>query len=174
MSPEKVSGYVLEDEYRWTNKWITLIGAISLILVSVACLYLEIKAQENLLPSLALAAVLMGVAFATLFRRHKYSEDLKMKYRCDGDCAENRCYGGIHELDVTSPFFAFEVSVGFLTAKGATWYEHYTNLYYNFVNLAIVGAYNAGNGDPAQQERNVRNTLGAIKVMLQAIDAVFS
>ena len=50
----------------------------------------------------------------------------------------------------------------------------HTNLYYNFVNLAIVGAYNAGNGDPAQQERNVRNTLGAIKVMLQAIDAVFS
>ena len=34
----------------------------------------------------------------------------------------------------------------------------HTNLYYNFVNLAIVGAYNAGNGDPAQQERNVRNT----------------
>lgn len=32
----------------------------------------------------------------------------------------------------------------------------------------------AGNGDPAQQERNVRNTLGAIKVMLQAIDAAFS
>ena len=50
----------------------------------------------------------------------------------------------------------------------------HTNLYYNFVNLAIVGAYNAVNGDPAQQERNVRNTLGAIKVMLQAIDAVFS
>ena len=102
-----------------------MIGAISLILVSVACLYLEIKAQENLLPSLVFAAVFMGVAFATLFRRHKYSEDLKMKYRCDGDCAENRCYGGIHELDVTSPFFAFEVSVGFLIAKGATWYEHF-------------------------------------------------
>ena len=57
MIPVEIRGYVLEDEYRWTNKWITLIGAISLILVSVACLYLEIKAQENLLPSLVFAAV---------------------------------------------------------------------------------------------------------------------
>ena len=72
MIPVEIHGYVLEDEYRWTNKWITLIGAISLILVSVACLYLEIKAQENLLPSLVFAAVFMGVAFATLLRRNKY------------------------------------------------------------------------------------------------------
>ena len=125
MIPVEIRGYVLEDEYRWTNKWITLIGAISLILVSVACLYLEIKAQENLLPSLVFAAVFMGVAFATLFRRHKYSEDLKMKYRCDGDSAENRCFGETHALDVTSPFFAYELTVSFTAAKGATWYEHF-------------------------------------------------
>ena len=125
MIPVEIRGYVMGDEYRWNIKWLGWISAILCCLMSVGVLYAQIKAQEGLWLCLAPSALLMGIALYVPFTKQKYSKILKMTYRCDGDSAENRCFGETHALDVTSPFFAYELTVSFTAAKGATWYEHF-------------------------------------------------
>ena len=93
--------------------------------MSVGVLYAQIKAQEGLWLCLAPSALLMGIALYVPFTKQKYSKILKMTYRCDGDSAENRCFGETHALDVTLPFFAYELTVSFTAATG----QHGTNIF---------------------------------------------
>ena len=46
----------------------------------------------------------------------------------------------------------------------------HTKLYYELVNIVIVGAYNSAGGDREQQVENVTSALGAIRSFIFVLD----
>lgn len=123
MIPPKINGYVLAEDFRVLNRWISPICAVIIILFSIVFLKPAFFEMDNKIPNLIAAVVFLIIGLFMLGGSYKNSNILSLSYSCEKALITTQCKHGMHSLDINRSFYITNLSVAFFM-KG-TWFEEF-------------------------------------------------